>query len=460
MSDDFRSLKLQDQLTCNLEELGFSSMTPIQQVGLPLVLEGHDLIAQAKTGSGKTAVFALGILNALNIADRTIHSLILCPTRELAEQVAQEIRTLGRMLPNIKILAITGGQSEFQQTRSLSHGAHIVVGTPGRVLRLLKIKALSFKNTKTVTLDEADRMLDMGFYDDIIKIVGHLPEQRQTLLFSATLPEEISKLGQRLQTNSKTVKVDTSHHQDVIEQTFFQLPSHKDKTAALLKILGHYRPDRFIVFCKTKQICQSVAKSLQQEKIYARAIHGDLIQNERNSVMTMFSQHSLSALVATDVAARGLDIENLEMVINYDLPTSPEIYIHRVGRTARAGKSGTAITLFVSQEQPKVDAISELKHEKLRQDDIKAIAAADGYDLIPSMGTIYISRGKRDRLRPSDIAGTLIGEAKINFQDIGKISITNTTSFVAIKRELVESAIKKLRKAKIKKLSFKVGLLT
>jgi ATP-dependent RNA helicase DbpA len=459
MNDKFGRLGLKQELVDNLQELKFNSMTPIQSAALPLVMEGQDIIAQAKTGSGKTAVFGLGILNSLDIPSMEIQSLVLSPTRELAEQVAQEIRTLARKLPNIKVLTITGGQSEYQQERSLDHGAHIIVGTPGRILRLINKGTLLFNTVNRLILDEADRMLDMGFHDDILKIVDRLPKKRHTHLFSATFPEEIKGLGQKLQYNAQVVEVDTDHAQEIIEQLFFKLASHKDKPDALLKVLGHYRPKRFIIFCKTKQITDSVAKHLDRNNISVRAIHGDIMQNERNAALTMFSNYSLSALVATDVAARGLDIDDLELVINFDLPETPEIYVHRVGRTARAGKRGAAISFFVVQELPKVDAIFEVKKMTLQQQELDTLQADSSYDLVPDMGTIYISRGKRDKLRPGDIAGTLVGQAGIDFKEIGKISVTNTTSFVAIKSDLIDGVVKKLRNAKIKKLTFKVGKL-
>lgn len=459
MNNEFETLKLRTELTKNLKDLKFDSMTPIQAKSLPLILENKDVTAQAKTGSGKTAAFSLGILNQLNVKKNLIQALILCPTRELAEQVAKETRTLARQIKNIKVLTITGGQSFYHQEKSLSHGAHIVVGTPGRILKFLDKKLINFNGIDTLVLDEADRMLDMGFYDDIEKISLDLPKVRQTLLFSATFPEEIKELGERLQNNPTVVEVDVSLDNKSIEQVFIELESHKEKTAALFKVLSHYRPKRFIVFCKTKIISDKVADELAKEKIYAESIHGDLEQNERTAVLTMFSNESLSALVATDVAARGLDIQDLDMVINYDLPTDPEVYVHRIGRTARAGKSGIAVNLYMSKEETVVDQISIYQGIKTNSVNIEKLSTENKYDLVPPMTTIFISGGKRDKLRPGDIVGAIVGEVKIPATDIGDISITIINSFVAIKSEHVDLVIEKLNSGKIKNRSFKVGLL-
>ncbi|MBT3981177.1 MAG: ATP-dependent RNA helicase DbpA [Bacteriovoracaceae bacterium] len=459
MKGKFESLNLKQELLENLKELNFHSMTPIQAKGLPVVLAKRDIIAKAKTGSGKTAAFGLGILNSLNISNTRVQSLILCPTRELAEQVAKEIRTLARMLKNVKVLTITGGTPEYHQEKSLGHGAHIIVGTPGRVLRLLGKNTLKLHTANSLVLDEADRMLDMGFQEDILKIAHEIPKDRQTLLFSATFPEAIKDLGLELQSDAELVEVDTEHSKDIIEQSFFELESHKDKEEALLRVLAHYRPDRFLVFCKTKIISDSVAKFLRQNKVYAEAIHGDLLQNDRTEVLTMFSNRSLSALVATDVAARGLDIQDLELVINFDLPFSPEVYVHRVGRTARAGKKGIAISFFTAKQVDEFEEISEISGKKFQPQSIKELSSASEYDLTPPMTTIYISGGKKDKLRPGDIVGAIVGEVGLDFKEIGKISVTNVTSFVAIVSEKAEEVVFKLRSGKIKNRKFKVGFL-
>ncbi|OIQ20958.1 MAG: ATP-dependent RNA helicase DbpA [Bacteriovorax sp. MedPE-SWde] len=457
METKFENLELKSELLTNLKELKYETMTPIQAQGLPFVLDGRDVIGRAKTGSGKTAAFALGILNSLDTGSQNIHSLVLCPTRELADQVATETRKLARMLKNVKVMTICGGTSEYHQEKSLSHGAHIIVGTPGRVLRLLKKKTLNLSLVNTFVLDEADRMLDMGFHDDIMHIATYLPKVRQTLLFSATYPEDIQKLGEKVQKDAEHVKVDTDHEENTISQMFFELQSHKDKNDAVLKILDKYRPDRFIIFCKTKIITDQVAAFLNKNGIYAGSIHGDLMQNERTVVMTMFANRSLSALVATDVAARGLDIQGLAAVINYDLPSDPEVYVHRVGRTGRAGETGLAFSLYVEQEHGKLDAIEDYSNKNIKIEDISAIEVDSQYDLIPEMKTMYISGGKKDKLRPGDILGALVNEAKLESADVGDINIMNVLSYVAIKEDKIEQAISKLRNGRIKNRRFRVG---
>lgn len=458
MSDKFNSIPLKPELLSNIESLGFTSMTPIQQEGLPLVLSGKDVIAKAKTGSGKTAAFALGILNKLQEDQKDPQSLVLCPTRELAEQVAKEIRTFARSLKNIKIVTICGGTAEFHQEKSLSYGSHIIVGTPGRVLRLLKKETLNLDNISTLVLDEADRMLDMGFQKEIREIERNIPKERQSLLFSATFPLSIADLSKEIQNDAIQIKVDTELDDSIIDESFYNLESHKDKNDALLAILGQIKPERFIVFCKTKQITDSVVKFLRREGVVVAGIHGDVEQNERTAVLTMFKNNSLSALVATDVAARGIDVKELSAVINYDLPMDPEDYIHRIGRTGRAGESGTAISLLIEKEGFKLEAISEYIKKEIKPRRFSFDNFSGVYDVKPPMDTLYISGGKKDKLRPGDIVGALIHEAGLESDHIGNISITNIVSYVAVKKELVDMAVKKLNSGKIKNKRFKVGL--
>jgi ATP-independent RNA helicase DbpA len=459
MTDQFNSLPLKKELLDNLKELNYNSMTPIQAMSLPLVLKGTDVIAQAKTGSGKTAAFGLGILNSLNVSNTRVQALVLCPTRELAEQVAKELRTLARMMKNVKVLAITGGKSEYHQDKSLAHGAHIIVGTPGRVLRLIHKKTLFLDTVHSFVLDEADRMLEMGFIEDITEISNEITGERQTLLFSATFTDEIKEFGSELQKDAQVIETDTGHSDEIIDQKFFLLDTHKDKSNSLLKVLDFYKPDRFIVFCKTKQITDTVADFLHAKEIYAESIHGDLEQSDRTAVLTMFSNRSLSALVATDVAARGLDIQDLELVINYDLAINAETYTHRIGRTARAGKTGVAVSFYVSQEKHKIEEIEDYQKTKLESTHIEDLAEADKYNLKPPMATIYISGGKRDKLRPGDIVGAIVGEAGLDFKDIGDITISTINSFVAIKSEHAENVIEKLNAGRIKNRKFSVGFL-
>ncbi|MCK5883272.1 MAG: ATP-dependent RNA helicase DbpA [Bacteriovoracaceae bacterium] len=459
MIDKFEQYPLKKELLRNLEELKFHTMTPIQARSLPAVLEGIDIIAKAKTGSGKTAAFGLGVLNTLDSSSSSIQSLILCPTRELAEQVAKEIRSLARMMKNVKVLTICGGSSEFYQEKSLSYGAHIIVGTPGRILRLLKKETLDFSGLNSFILDEADRMLDMGFNDDIMRIESHLPTDRQTMLFSATFPEGISELSETIQKNAIEVSVDVEHSVDSIDQMFYELERHQDKNDCLLKILATFQPERSLVFCKTKQITADLADFLVKSGIKAAGIHGDLMQNERTSVLTKFSNQSLSVLVATDVAARGLDIQDLPAVINFDLPSDPEVYVHRIGRTGRAGKTGLALSLYITKNQFRVEAIEEFTGNEFTISELNTLSDTDSYNLLPPMQTMYVSGGKKNKLRPGDIVGALVGEAGLSSDDIGDISILPMVSFVAVKRDQIDHAVDSLRAGKIKNRKFKIGFV-
>jgi ATP-independent RNA helicase DbpA len=460
MNNTFKELKLRTELLTNLTEIGFSDMTPIQAGALPIVLSGKDVIGQAKTGSGKTAAFGLGILNSLDVKNIDTQALILCPTRELAEQVSTQLRKLARMMKNVKILTITGGVGHYHQENSLDHGAHIIVGTPGRVAKLIKTRFILLTYIKIFVLDEADRMLDMGFHDEIMGIEKQLSSKKQTLLFSATFPDEILNLSKTIQTDAEKVIVDTGHDEGDIEQYFYQLDSHKDKDAGVLHILGEFNPDRLIIFCKTKATTDKLAQYLRKNNILAASIHGDLDQNERTQVLTKFSNRSLSVLVATDVAARGLDIKDLAAVINYDLPGDSQDYIHRVGRTGRAGKRGLAFSMFVSAEQYKIDEIKDIVNEECHISTIDDQLETKKYLATPPMETLYISGGKKDKLRPGDILGALVKEAGLDPSDVGDISILTIITYVAVKKESASKAIEKLSVGKIKNRHFRVGIVS
>ncbi|NOT80422.1 MAG: ATP-dependent RNA helicase DbpA [Bacteriovoracaceae bacterium] len=457
MTNSFNTLPLDSKLQTNLETLGFHSMTPIQEQALPLILKGHDLIAQAKTGSGKTAAFGLGILNKLNLANKTLQSLVLCPTHELAEQVAEEIRRLARNTANCKVLVICGGTSEFQQLNSLEHGVHIIVGTPGRVLKFLKKGAINLQLINFLVLDEADRMLDMGFREEMEAIATFAPRVKQALLFSATFPDEIEDLSRVFQKNPKRLSVDSKHEINVIKQIFIEVDEHRKKLEALNRLLGQYKPQSTIIFCKTKQLCADVAKALVKQGIAALAFHGDLDQNERTVVFTKFSNKSCLVLVATDVAARGLDVKDLEAVVNFDLPTDAEVYTHRIGRTARAGKIGLAFSFFVATEKHKLQDIEIYTGNKNEFLSIDSLNPTLKFDLKAPMKTMYINGGKKEKMRAGDILGALVNEAGIDPKDVGNINIFEKQSYVAIASSQIENAVARLLEGKIKGRRFKVG---
>ncbi len=381
-STAFSSLPLSADLLANLDSLGYREMTPIQAQSLPLILQGHDLIAQAKTGSGKTAAFGLALLSPLNPRYFGCQALVLCPTRELADQVAKEIRRLARAADNIKVLTLCGGVPYGPQVASLEHGAHVVVGTPGRIQEHLRKGTLVLDGLNTLVLDEADRMLDMGFYDSIAEIIGQLPERRQTLLFSATYPDGIEKLAKTFMRDPRQVRVESLHADSQIEQRFFEIDP-KQRMDAVVRLLQHFRPQSCVAFCQTRQQCRELADALKAQRISALALHGDLEQRERDQVLTVFANRSCNVLVATDVAARGLDIAALETVINVELARDPEVHIHRIGRSGRAGERPGPVAGGAGRGQPRAghrgpaEAAAGLVRPRPVEGQPGAIAAAD-----------------------------------------------------------------------------------
>ena len=441
-------------MLANIASLGYTEMTPIQAASLPHVLENRDMIAQAKTGSGKTAAFGIGLLAKLEPQAAGVQALVLCPTRELADQVGKEIRRLARHIPNIKLLSLCGGTAFGPQLESLEHGAHIVVGTPGRVLKHLVKGSLRLDGLRTLVLDEADRMLDMGFHDPIMAIVDATPAQRQTLLFSATYPGGIRRMSDSIQRTPHTVSLESIHEGTDIEQWFYEI--EKDaRRKTLAALLAHYRPESSLVFCNTKLECQAVADDLEARGFHALALHGDLEQKDRDQTLVRFANKSCSVLVATDVAARGLDIKDLQAVINYELAHDPEVHVHRIGRTGRAGKRGLALSLYSPAEAHKVVAI-EAFQGPVAQATAASLKSRADFDLSPPMVTLQIEGGRKDKVRPGDILGALTGEAGIPSPHVGKIDIFDFSSYVAIERSIADKALKRLSTGKIKGRNFKI----
>jgi len=455
-STDFSTLDLHPNLLKNLTTLGYDSMTPIQQLSLPEILSGKDVIGQGKTGSGKTAAFGLGLLQKLNVKSFKAQSIVLCPTRELADQVASEIRKLARAIHNIKVLTLCGGAPFGPQIGSLEHGVHIVVGTPGRIEEHLRKGTLKLDHITTLVLDEADRMLDMGFQDAIDQIIEKIPAQRQTLLFSATFPDEIASIAERVMQNPAMVEAPSTHEESTIKQYFYKANSADDRMMALRLLLAKYKPDSVLVFCNTKIDTQDVADELIYYGFYALAIHGDLDQRERDQALIRFSNKSISVLVATDVAARGLDIDSLDMVINFNIAHDPEVHVHRIGRTGRAGRSGIACTLYGDRETHKLNAL-ELD---IDPDTLPSDSLLDKPIKKPAMTTLKIDGGKKQKLRPGDIVGGLTGKDGIPGDKIGKIIVASNWSYVAVSSELVKQALKKISNDKLKGRSFRVRILS
>jgi len=454
----FSSLALTPELLANIQSMDYQLMTPIQAQSLPEILKGKDLLAQAKTGSGKTAAFGIGILHQLDAQTYQTQALILCPTRELADQVSKEVRRLARAIPNTKILTLCGGNPMAPQLASLEHHPHIVVGTPGRILKHLEKGSLKLDGLKTLVLDEADRMLDMGFHEDIMRIIDMMPRQRQTLLFSATYPDEIKDISHAIQNDPVDIRVETLHDDKIIKQVFYEIQKG-ERTKTLVSLLQHYRPESSVVFCNRKQQCQELADALWQQGFHVLALHGDLEQKERDQVLVQFSNKSSSILVATDVAARGLDIKDLQVVFNFELSPDPEIYIHRIGRTGRAGSEGLAISLFMASEQRKVKAVEEFQNNPVRIDKTSSLKPRENFKLSPPMVTLCINGGRKDKVRAGDILGALTANTNLPGKQIGKIDISDKLAYVAVERPIAKQALKILSEGKIKGRKFKVRKL-
>jgi ATP-independent RNA helicase DbpA len=458
MNTAFSSLPLAPEMLANLDSLGYTAMTPIQGRALPPMLAGRDLLAQAQTGSGKTAAFGIGLLHKLNPRFFGVQALVLCPTRELADQVAREIRRLARATPNIKLVTLVGGMPMGPQLGSLEHGAHIVVGTPGRVLKHLDRGSLELDKITSFVLDEADRMLDMGFADELDAIVAALPTKRQTLLFSATYPEAIAQMSAHVLRDPVQVRIEEEGQGPDIRQVFYEV-NKGQRNKVLVSLLVQYRPASAIIFCNTKLQTRELAEELAGLGFFARALHGDLEQRERDRVLAQFANRSTAILVATDVAARGIDIKELDAVINYELSPDPEVHIHRIGRTGRAGEKGLALSLYLDSEAWRVKAIEEAMGETLERGTVKLVDDLSGMNLKPPMVTLQIDGGRKDKLRPGDILGALTGEGGISGKQVGKIDLFDRTALVAVARPVARQALAMLAEGRIKGRRFKVRRL-
>lgn len=455
---DFAALGLPAHVLSNLQALGYTQMTPIQAASLPPALLGKDLIAQAKTGSGKTAAFGLALLARLNARRFAVQTLVLCPTRELADQVTQELRRLARAEDNIKIVTLCGGVALRGQIASLAHGAHIVVGTPGRVMDHLQRGYLNLEALNTLVLDEADRMLDMGFFDDIAVVARQCPPDRQTLLFSATYPEGIAKLSQQFMRQPQTITVQAQHAGSKIVQRWYEVEP-RERLAAVAKVLMHFRPVSTLAFCNTKAQCRALVQTLSSQGFSALALYGELEQRERDQVLVQFSNRSCSVLVATDVAARGLDIAQLEMVINVDVTPDSEVHIHRIGRTGRADAEGMAISLASLDEMGAVGKIEQLQNAESDWHPLAELTPASTAALVPPMMTLQIVGGRKEKIRAGDVLGALTGEAGYTREQVGKINVNEFSTYVAVDRRIAHEAVRKLSTGRVKGKSVRVRLL-
>ena len=446
----FSSLPLNDMLLTNLASLNYEHMTPIQAQSLPYMLNGDDILAKAKTGSGKTAAFGLALLHHLNVKFFAVQALVLCPTRELAEQVCQALRRLARLMPNVKIINLSGGTPMRPQLDSLRHGAHIVVGTPGLVQKHISKQSLVLDKLQMLVLDEADRMLDMGFFDAIKEIITICPKKRQNLLFSATYPPSINELCRDFFHNIKEITVEIEQDEVPIEQHFYEVDHTENKFSLLTAILLHYKPSSTLIFCNTKQQTSTITDMLKKTGFSALALNGDMEQADRDLVLTRFTNKSCSILVATDVAARGLDIKELPAVINFELAFDQDIHIHRIGRTGRAGSHGLALSLTTPADVHRVCAIENNLGQPVSWRNQSDLTTKDTSIPLPEMVTLCINSGRKDKIRPGDILGALTKDAGVPGDAIGKIDITALHAYVAIHHSQIDKAYQYLQCGKLK----------
>ncbi len=452
----FATLSLAPAWLENLAQLGYREMTPIQAMALPAMLAGRDVLGQAATGTGKTAAFGLALLSRITPKSPAPGALVLCPTRELAAQVADELRRLARPLPHTRVLTLSGGSSIQRERESLEHGVDVIVGTPGRVADHIQRERLDLSGIQTLVLDEADRMLEMGFVETVGAIARAVPAEHQTLLFSATFPEAVRALSTTYQRDALHVEVPAEDLTARITQHVYDV-DRGERIPALIRILGHHRPESAIVFCNHRETCDEVAAALAKSGFAAVALHGGMEQHDRNTVLLLLRNGSLRVVVATDVAARGLDIDDLGAVINYDLPREPDVFVHRIGRTARAGRDGLAISLAHPTDGRILD---ELRQGPLAGVAMSRVPAAEAQlPPPPAMVTIAIQGGRHDRLRPGDIVGALTTGVGLAGTDIGQIAVNDRISFVAVVAPVARRALEGLGAGRIKNKRFRSYLV-
>lgn len=360
----------------SLDEMGFVDMTPIQEMAIPALMEGRDIIGQAQTGTGKTAAFGIPMIEAVDNRCDGIQGLVLCPTRELAIQAAGEIKTMAKYMPWVRVAAIYGGQDIVRQFQRLRGPVSIVVGTPGRIMDHMRRGTLVFDDLKMLVLDEADEMLNMGFREDIETICRELPEERQTALFSATLPEEILDIADEFQKDAHMVRVKNNELTIPLVQQNYYVVRGREKDQSICRLIDYLSPKRALIFCNTKRKVDELTLVLKAKGYSAEALHGDLSQHQRERVMNLFRRGNLELLLATDVAARGIDVDDVDMVFNYDMPQDMEYYVHRIGRTGRAGKTGMAISLITSREKFKIESLEEYCRTEIKRQEMPSASSA------------------------------------------------------------------------------------
>ena len=414
----FEELQLDDRILRAVGDMGFEEASAIQAQAIPVELEGHDMIGQAQTGTGKTAAFGIPLLMKTDPKDKHLQAIVLCPTRELAIQVADEIRNLAKYMHGVKVLPIYGGQDIVKQIRSLKAGTQIMVGTPGRVMDHMRRKTVKFDHVHTVVLDEADEMLNMGFIDDIRTILAEVPEERQTVLFSATMPQAIQDIARQFQNNPVTVRVLKKELTVPKIEQYYYMVRPRNKLEVLCRLLDMYNPRLSLIFCNTKHQVDELTEALQGRGYFAEGLHGDLKQAQRDRVMKGFRSGRTDILVSTDVAARGIDVDDVEAVFNYDIPQDDEYYVHRIGRTGRAGRDGLAFSLVVGKEVYKLKDIQRYCKTKIHE---RPIPSANDVNAI-RVEHIF-SRMSR-RIQEEDLSDLIeLVEQKVNEEDYSSMDL-------------------------------------
>ncbi|MGQ8366155.1 DEAD/DEAH box helicase [Glaciecola sp. 1036] len=459
----FQTFGLSDALLSALQDAGYSQPTPTQAKVLPIALEGQDLVVEAKTGSGKTLAFALALLHKWQTSDPCAPStLVLCPTRELAEQVAEQIRIVAKHIANFKVLTLFGGVAIGPQLHSMNHLPDVIVGTPGRVIDVITKKSTSLKHIGCFVLDEADRMLDMGFAEQMQWIIKRLKQDKavfQTLLFSATFGANIASIAKQVSPGAEHISLLQEQVAPSITQIGWQLQDGK-KDYAVAALLTEYQPNSAMVFCNTKADVKAIAGYLQDQGFDVAELHGDMIQEARSSALRRFASQCANVLVASDVAARGLDIPDVELVINADVSLDIDTHTHRIGRTGRADKSGQAMTLFTAEQKNHLLKIAEETNAKIPTKHTQALRFHANRIIPATYRGIELGAGKKQKISKGDILGALSKQAEIDGQDIGKIFVTAQSSFVAIKLRSVKRAMKFFKEEKVKGKKLRARLAT
>ncbi len=464
----FSDLPLATALLDAVEALGYHSMTRVQAAALPPILAGEDLLVLAETGSGKTATYGLGLLSRLDTEPR-VQGLVICPTRELAEQVAAEIRRLAHRTPNVRVSTVTGGTRFDLQKRALQRGAHVVVGTPGRLDEHARKQSLDLERVRVLVLDEVDRLHQMGFEETLTRLLAGVPRDRQTLLLSATYPASVERLSERhqhttvrrLEVEPEARDADVDHDREArggsVEELFCRLEASQLRLG-LVRWLGHLRPTSALVFCATREECDGVTGALRAAGWCAAKLHGAMPQEERAHSLLLLRSRALSVLVSTDVAARGWDVEGLQLVVNLGLPNHAHIYQHRVGRTGRAGASGRALTLITARCEQE-GRLAKLEAARGEPVEWSSLPEVDSLPLPPPpFGLLVVNAGKSRKLRPGDLLGALTAGDNVASEDVGTITISNRVSHVAVRRARLDAALRQLSAGPVKGRKVKARL--